>query len=563
MSEVFGLRAALRLAACPGMLTRRILQLVVTLGLFAFVYCQQIPAQKNSHPITEFLQQSRPDFNHARSLAVAPRSGEDAFVVVSLKSGRLVLAHNPRLPLMPASSVKILTTIAALEILGPEHRFETRLAYDGSIADGTLQGNLYLIGGGDPELEAADLDEMIRHLHTAGIRQISGQLIADGSLFASFQEVSDLMADDAYYNTAPGALNVNMGMQYLHWRTDDYSSFSGRDPRQYYPASRAQVEKERLQNLRILPDLDYNRIESSSRLAASHDKADLEYRPAEKSKDVPYLQGTWRLHPDFFKQSENRWRNSTLLPVKNPALFSGLVFQKMAAIQGIRIPAVAVGQTPRLGISTIATVQSPALRRIVRENLHYSSNLIAETLLLHIARALGKTEARTLAAAGTVLGDWWQAKLPAVDWSGFVMAGGSGLDPAQRITALQMAAVLVYARETMPWFSSLLPLNGVPGVFQGKLWHPADAMHVQAKPGAIFYAVSLAGYYWSDQGEPFVFVSLINDLQKRAFLDGKDAAQALRYEKAAPGWNGIHRRIIDHRLSFWLRGKFERSEQTK
>jgi hypothetical protein len=126
-----------------------------------------------------------------------------AVLAVSLDLGDTLLAENPRLPVVPASNQKLLTTGAAFHILGPDFRYQTFLLSDGTLADGRLDGNLILYGTGDPTLsdrffpsETAPLDSLVRRVTEAGIQEVRGDLVIDGSYFSGPELHPDWKASD-------------------------------------------------------------------------------------------------------------------------------------------------------------------------------------------------------------------------------------------------------------------------------------------------------------------------------------------------------------------------------
>jgi D-alanyl-D-alanine carboxypeptidase/D-alanyl-D-alanine-endopeptidase (penicillin-binding protein 4) len=116
---------------------------------------------------------------HARHVSPA-RTGA---IVLDLQTGSMLFAHNPRLPLRPASNEKLATTYAALSALGPSFRIETDVLGEGQQSGATWQGNLVLKGYGDPALSFAQVNSLARQVAAAGIRHVSGRILGDESWF--------------------------------------------------------------------------------------------------------------------------------------------------------------------------------------------------------------------------------------------------------------------------------------------------------------------------------------------------------------------------------------------
>ena len=120
----------------------------------------------------------------ARSLAIAGVAPtQSTAMVVSLPSGRVLFAHNPDLPLEPASNEKLGVTYAALAELGPSYRFPTEVLGEGHRSGATWDGTLFLKGFGDPTLSSADLARLAAILRGEGIRRVTGGIVGDASAF--------------------------------------------------------------------------------------------------------------------------------------------------------------------------------------------------------------------------------------------------------------------------------------------------------------------------------------------------------------------------------------------
>ncbi len=126
--------------------------------------------------------------------------GVDAY---NITKKEIIFRHNEKLLFRPASNMKILTTTTALQFLGPEYKFKTELKYDGKIANGILNGDLYFIGGFDPDFTSADLDTMIIELKKNGVNKITGNIYADISNMDSLFWGNGWMWDDDPYADFP------------------------------------------------------------------------------------------------------------------------------------------------------------------------------------------------------------------------------------------------------------------------------------------------------------------------------------------------------------------------
>lgn len=134
-----------------------------------------------------------------------------------------LINHQAQKPLNPASTMKLVTSAAALEILGPAYRWKTEVYYDGNLRNGTLEGNLYLKGYGDPHLMSSDMWRMVTQIRQAGIKQIKGDLILDDSFFTSKSSDPNSFDGDGAraYNATPSAMMTNLKMVSFRFESDD------------------------------------------------------------------------------------------------------------------------------------------------------------------------------------------------------------------------------------------------------------------------------------------------------------------------------------------------------
>ena len=151
-----------------------------------------------------------------------------------LDSGKEILNQNSNISVAPASNMKLFTSSAALEILGEDHKFTTRLYYDGNVDNkGNLNGNIYIVGGGDPTLGydlvkvSLPLDELmltwVKALNEMGIKKINGNIIADALLYEAkpIPDMWDWIDIGNYYGTSSTALTINNNLYFLYFKPSD------------------------------------------------------------------------------------------------------------------------------------------------------------------------------------------------------------------------------------------------------------------------------------------------------------------------------------------------------
>jgi D-alanyl-D-alanine carboxypeptidase/D-alanyl-D-alanine-endopeptidase (penicillin-binding protein 4) len=144
-------------------------------------------------------------------------SGISGWMVIDLDSGELVDQYQADTAFAPASVAKLPTTLYALERLGPEHRFETKVAIAGRVRGETLEGDLILIGGGDPELDTDALLPLVTQSKERGFRYVTGNFLVDGSAGPQLAAIHTGQPVDAAYNPAVSGLNLNFNRVRLKW----------------------------------------------------------------------------------------------------------------------------------------------------------------------------------------------------------------------------------------------------------------------------------------------------------------------------------------------------------
>ncbi|MEM1267826.1 MAG: D-alanyl-D-alanine carboxypeptidase, partial [Pseudomonadota bacterium] len=151
-------------------------------------------------------------------VALDPRLANlTGFALRDLSTGRILEEHQPRLSLPPASVTKAVTALYAIDALGLGYRFPTDVAVTGRITGGTLEGDLYLIGGGDPTLDSDRLAHLARAVAAAGIRQVRGRTYAVGTTLPYFRNIDPGQPEHVGYNPAISGLNLNFNRVHFRW----------------------------------------------------------------------------------------------------------------------------------------------------------------------------------------------------------------------------------------------------------------------------------------------------------------------------------------------------------
>jgi len=406
-----------------------------------------------------------------------------SFAIVDVESGRVLAGQNPDTPRSPASTIKVVTTFAALDMLGPAYTWHTRAAIRGTLDAGVLEGDLILQGGGDPYMTLERWWSFARALRARGLRSIRGDIVIDDTAFA----------------LPPG----------------DPGEFDGRPNRSYNVVPDAMMVNFQSIEFRVVPDLGLGRvdviaspapanlsIENHVRFAAgrcSGEAGRVDFKVASPRWDRVVFSGA--LSPRCAEQTFTR----VLL---QPATYAFGTFVELWHELGgdfsgaLRIEAAPADSSPLLSFDSLT------LGEIVRLTNKYSSNLMARHLLLTMGEERSGAPA-TLEKGAAALADWSRER--GLDFQGVDIDNGSGLSRSTHISVLQMAQALraAYHSPYAPEFIASLPLAGVDGTLRSRMKRsPAGA--VRLKTGHLDGVSGVAGYVTTAGGKTYVLVSLVN-----------------------------------------------------
>ncbi len=453
-----------------------------------------IPLQKDLRPLLDAL----------------PKGAEVGYLIVDLDRGIPLVEHNADRDHIPASAAKLVTAVAALDILGPEYRYRTELLANGAIDEGILEGDLILKGGGDPLLDIPDLLMLVAELADRGVRKITGRLVIDDTLLPTTTEIEPSQPLEAPYNPGLGALSIAFNRVHLSWQNE------------------AELFVE------TVPHLE----------EAKFEQAELEALPpgGVQLKHLEDGEAVWQLADRGARRSEKS------LPVKDAGLYAGRIFADLAALHGIDLPSPQRA-VPMPAGRLLAVHESRPLRELVRNMLWYSNNMMAELIGLSAARAIEPDLSNLQASAGILLAQLKQ-QIPDASWADAKLGNHSGLSSAARLTPEQLAAILSHGWKNR-MLPSLLPVSGWSGTLARRFNGPDQVFRIWAKTGAINYVATLAGYLLSSPYSPAVFVVMISDKAARAGYDALPR-RTRAAEKNANLWHRDAQKTLDRIVEQWL-----------
>ena len=422
-----------------------------------------------------------------------------SFVVKDLDSSVIISEYNPNLSLPSASTMKVVTTAAALDILGSYLKFETKIMYDGYIdSNNVLQGNIYIKGGGDPTLGSKYFKEKyglflsswVGQIGKLGIDSIAGGVIGDASLFSDEYVASTWSWGDIgnYYGAGVSGLTIydnTVEFQFSSGPSAHDSTFVDC----FYPYT---------------PDLIID-----NKVKASDTKKDLAYIYGGPNNPTRTVTGT-------IPKGQVGYivKGST----HEPAYVTAFELESALWEYGISVGGNATtirrmkssGNYFESERKAIFITKSPTVGQIVYWTNLISNNLYAEHLLKHIGVKKygdGSVFSSTLAVT-----KYWSSK--GIDMTGFYMNDGSGLSRSNAITASQLVEVLEYMKLKSKYsksFLSSLPVAGKTGTLRSIGKKTKIAGNLKAKSGTMTRIKSYAGYVKSASGRNLAFAIVINN----------------------------------------------------
>ena len=417
--------------------------------------------------------------------------------VQDARTGRVIVSRNARKNFVPASTLKLFTSATALDELGPDFRYTTRLYFFGDeSADGVLRGDLVIRGAGDPtfgsDLSREDpLETWAEALAEAGVRRIEGRIIGD-----------DGPSEDEPY---PEGWDVS------HIATESYA-----------PAGGGLPWADNLVNVKLAGTSNGSQAEvtvdppgfGTVTSDVVSGRSGLTIRRALGTDDIELEGGV-----------STRYRGTVRLPVANPTLYAAAALADRLREAGIVVQAQTADADDLArpidydDAEPLQVAVSPTLDRIVERVLEESDNLYAEQLLRTVSRdgSIDGGVRRVLAFADEA----------GADTDGLNIVDGSGLSRKNLVTPMSMAAVLQRMR-THPAsgdFVRALPTGGTPG---STLRSRLRGVPVRAKTGSLLAVRGLAGYVDGPRGEPLIFVILANHYTTRGGRIGQAADRIVR-----------------------------------
>lgn len=463
-------------------------------GLLAALTSLAASAQSLPPEVDALLARAKVPSGALAALVVeaAPAPGAPAAPLLDWQAGT---AMNP------ASVMKLVTTYAGLELLGPAYTWATLVYADGPVAGGVLQGNLVIRGQGDPKLVIERLWLLLRRVQAAGITRIAGDIVLDRSAFAAPTQAPGDFDGEALrpYNVQPDALLVNYKSVTMTFTPQPGSG-------------QARISFD--------PPLDGVQMQPSVPLS-----------PAIGAPEGECGNYQGQLQPDLADPSRLAFGGSYpaacgektwAIAYADPASYGGRAIAGMWRDMGGQLTGRVREGVAGAGLTPLFEQPSPPLAEVIRDINKYSNNVMARQLFLTLSQQ--QPGGASTEASRAVLRDWWQSRIGGNAQDAPLLDNGAGLSRQARVTPRGLARMLqaAYASSVMPELMASLPINGVDGTL--KRHQPTDSLGAaHLKTGSLRDSTALAGYVDAPGGRRLVIVAIINHPNAPAARPALDA----------------------------------------
>ena len=412
---------------------------------------------------------------------------EDAMSALVIRGNNTILTHLAERPMQPASTMKLVTTMVGLDVLGPVYKGRTELRSNAEVVKGVLKGDVILRGGADADFDTPALERMLQALRNQGINKIDGSLVLDRTMFnptrydvgvPPFDE-----SPEAYYNVIPDALLLNKNMIDLDLRSTG---------KQLKVVMSPLMDKVTISSDMSLVDVDCAKWEDGWKIPDA---------TREKNGTIRIV-----LHGSFPKNcARPYWVNVLNHQDYVERLFRATWKKVGGSFSGEAIEGGTSGDSRLL-----AEHVSRALPEVVRDINKPSDNALARTLFLTLG-SQGPDTGPTLVRADTAVRGWMKAH--GIDDTGLVLENGSGLSRLERISPTQMAGLLQAGLHSnwAPEFQSSMPIVALDGTMRKRLKDSPAASRARLKTGTLKNVVAIAGYVPDAGGQMCIVVAMIND----------------------------------------------------
>jgi len=387
-------------------------------------------------------------------------------------------------PMQPASTMKLVTSYAALKLLGPSYTWKTSVYMTGALNGDVLAGDLILQGGGDPHLVLENFWMLLRQIRAKGIREIQGNLIIDSSWMETQHfDAADFDGDPTRpYNVGPDALLVNFNVMDLQLHQDGSAlRVDTQTPLALQSAVNVQFVNGECTEWRdkLTPVFSLLNAQINLTLSGTYPKS-----CGDK---------TWLLQPYPLAHSD----------------FDGALFRELWREVGGQFKGTVLAGAVGPDAQPVTIYQSAPLADVLRDMNKYSNNVMTRLVMLTMDKEASQSPANPQRASQLV--QLWFEKL-GLPVQGLQLENGSGLSRTERISALQMGRLLehAFASPVMPELMASMPVLGVDGTMQKRAAGLPVAGYAHLKSGSLEGVRNVAGYVLAASGRRYVVVCFVN-----------------------------------------------------
>ena len=432
-------------------------------------------------PLAAYARELPAPVREALARAGVPVTAVGAIVQPVEGGAAPLVSHNADKPLNPASVMKLITTYAGLDLLGPAFTFTTDVLVEGELANGVLAGNLVLKGGGDPKLTYERLWQLAHALRARGLREVRGDVVLDRSYFAPASHDSGKFDGEVRraYNVGPDALLIN-------FKAIEFRFVPGEE------------------GVRIVAEPDLPNVQVASRVRIAKEacgwwRHGLTYDIAENGLLATVaFSGTY---PSGC--GEESWP----LAVLDSDRYAEAMLRWVGSEAGLALHGRVRPGRAGPGAQRFLRNESDPLATLVRDINKFSNNVMARQLFLVLSAETGS--AGEVKASERRVREWLVTK--GIDAPELAIENGAGLSRADRASAATLAAVLrsAWSSPVMPELVASLPVFAVDGTLKTRGGRGATGQ-AHLKGGTLTGVQSMAGYVLDAAGKRWVVAMLVN-----------------------------------------------------
>ena len=425
------------------------------------------------------------------------KTSEVGISVFDLTTGEQLFQYQDEKLYRPASTEKVVTSVSALATLGMEYTMNTRLQYTGQIEGDTLKGNLYLIGGFDPEFMDEDLDSLVDVIARSGIRYIADTLVADVSMTDSIYWGNGWSWDDV-----PASFQPYMSPLMLNRGCVDVTVIP--------------TQKDSLPQVSCVPVSNYYQVDNDG--------------VSQQSQVGPLkITRNWLHHGNLIHISGNVTKETTrTLSIYDSKEFFFHTFTQRLKERGVGFNQTAFADCPENDsltvVTSLFTLERP-IGEVLKQMMKESDNLCAESMFYHMAMNHAQHKRVSDNDGTDAINHFIKEKL-GLNPDYYNIVDGSGVSLYNYISPRLLLEYLKYAyyhADIFQPFYEALPIAGVDGTLEHRMKKGKAYRNVHAKTGTVTGVSSLAGYAKAPNGHQLAF-SIINQnvmksRQARAFQD--------------------------------------------